>query len=105
MAVVQRLNPAEFRNDYQQGTAELIDVRTPGEYGGGHLRGAKNYDFLGGEFTRVMNGLDRNRTYYLYCASGNRSGTAAQMMLNAGFTRVYNIGGYGELASAGLPVE
>ena len=102
---VQRLSAAEFREQSNQHPGEVFDVRTPGEYGTGHLQGAANYDFLGGEFTRKMGDFDKNKVYYLYCASGNRSGTAAQMMQNAGFQQVYNIGGFADLKSAGLPTE
>ena len=102
---VQRLSAAEFREQSEREPGVVLDVRTPGEYNTGHLQGADNYDFLGGEFSRRMGDLDKSRTYYLYCASGNRSGTAAQMMLNAGFERVYNVGGFTDLKAGGLPTE
>jgi phage shock protein E len=102
---VQRLSAAEFRERREQEPGAVLDVRTPGEYNTGHLQGATNYDFLSGEFSRKVNDFDKDRTYYLYCASGNRSGTAAQMMQNAGFERVYNIGGFTDLKAGGLPTE
>jgi phage shock protein E len=83
----------------------LLDVRTPAEYEGGHLEGATNLDFLGGVFGAEFEQLDKSQTYYLYCASGNRSGKSAQLMLDAGFTAAYNVGGFQELASAGFPVD
>lgn len=102
---VQRLSAAEFREMNQQQPGVVLDVRTPGEYSTGHLQGATNYDFLGGEFNRNMGNLDKSEVYYLYCASGNRSGTAAQMMVNAGFSKVYNVGGFSDLKAGGLPTE
>ncbi len=102
---VQRLTATEFSEQKQQEPGMVLDVRTPGEYGTGHLQGAANYDFLGGEFNRSMGNFDKDKVYYLYCASGNRSGTAAQMMANAGFERVYNIGGFTDLKANGLPTE
>lgn len=105
MTTAQRLTAAEFREKLSSEPGIVIDVRTPGEFAGGHLAGALNYDFLGGVFADTMNKLDKDATYYLYCASGNRSGQSAQMMINAGFTTVYNAGGFHELATAGLPTE
>ena len=84
--------------------AILVDVRTPAEFEEGHLQGAQNADFLSKELHNRMQNWDKSRTYYLYCASGNRSGQAARIMEEAGFKKVYNIGGYKELKEAGLPV-
>lgn len=84
----------------------VIDVRTSREYNNGHLKIADhNYDFLSGEFTKNLANLDKNQTYYLYCASGNRSGKAAKLMSENGFENVYNIGGYNSLVQSGLESE
>lgn len=83
----------------------VLDVRTPGEFAGGHLAGVENVDFMATDFRDRVDALDRDRTYYLYCRSGNRSGQAAQMMQTMGFQRVYNVGGYEALAAAGAETE
>ena len=79
----------------------IIDVRTPEEFAAGHVRGAVNHDFNGGEFQTALPGLDKSVTYRLYCRSGNRSGQAAALMQQAGFTHVENLGSV-EDASATL---
>lgn len=99
---VTNLSPAQYQAQAAQQPGLLLDVRTPGEYAGGHLSDAQNLDWLGGQFAAQVDGLDKNKTYYLYCASGNRSGQASRMMLEKGFTKVYNIGGYAALAQAGI---
>jgi phage shock protein E len=86
-------------------TGELIDVRTAAEFQAGYIENAKNIDFLSGEFEAQIPNLDKQKTYYLYCRSGGRSGKSAELLLAAGFTKVYNIGGFDSLANAGLPVE
>jgi phage shock protein E len=83
----------------------LVDVRTPAEFAAGHLQKTQHADFLSGEFEKEMPTWDKGKTYYLYCASGNRSGKAARLMEEAGFKNVYNIGGYQDLKAAGLPVK
>ncbi|MCS6967966.1 MAG: rhodanese-like domain-containing protein [Cytophagales bacterium] len=102
---VIRLTPEQFKEMQAQDPGVLIDVRTPSEYQAGHIAGASNVDFLAGQFAAEFPQYDKSKTYYLYCASGNRSGKAAQLMLEAGFPKAYNVGGFAELAGAGFPVE
>ena len=78
----------------------VIDVRTAEEFAQGHVPGARNLDLNCGDFAAALAGLDPDATYLLYCRSGNRSGTAAQMMRQAGFTDVTNLGSVQEAADA-----
>ena len=81
----------------------IIDVRTKDEYNAGHLTKSEHqYDVTSGDFESKISSLDKSKTYYLYCRSGNRSGKAASIMKEKGFTNVYNIGGYSALVSAGF---
>ncbi|GAA4298021.1 hypothetical protein GCM10023183_06100 [Nibribacter koreensis] len=99
------LSPSQYKSLAQKEKGVLVDVRTPDEFASGHLHTALNSDFSGGQFTQEFKDWDKDKTYYLYCASGNRSGKAAQQMRDAGFTKVYNIGGFTSLKEAGLPVN
>ncbi|GAB3201371.1 phage shock protein E [Pontibacter aydingkolensis] len=105
LARVKQLTPKEFKAQKMNSKSVLLDVRTPEEFAGGYLEGAENADFRGGEFEKKMQGWDKDKVYYLYCASGNRSGKAAELMREAGFEHIYNIGGYSTLKEAGLPTE
>lgn len=81
----------------------IIDVRTKGEYDNGSLKDARvGYNFSSGEFESKLDTLDKKKTYYLYCASGNRSGKAAQVMKEKGFENVHNLGGYNDLIESGF---
>lgn len=104
-AQVQNLSPQEFKEQRMSSKTVLVDVRTPEEFAAGHLDGAVNSDYRGGEFAEEMKTWDKKKVYYLYCASGNRSGKAAELMKEAGFQHLYNIGGYEPLKEAGLPTE
>ncbi|MFH5885083.1 rhodanese-like domain-containing protein [Halalkalibaculum sp. DA3122] len=100
---VMDISPTEFLQKKDQQPGIVIDVRTQKEYDAGHLAEAdRHYDLLNGDFEAQLNTLDKNETYYLYCRSGNRSGKAAQLMVENGFENVYNIGGFEDLVSAGL---
>ena len=81
----------------------IIDVRTEREYDNGSLKGALvGYNLTSGEFEEKLDSLDKSKTYYLYCASGNRSGKAAEIMKENGFENVHNLGGYNDLVEAGF---
>lgn len=70
----------------------LIDVRTIEEYNSGHLDGAINYP------VENMNGnsnlaWDKDKTLIVYCRSGNRSATAANILNKLGYVFVLDAGG------------
>jgi rhodanese-related sulfurtransferase len=82
----------------------IIDVRTPEEYAGGYIEKAINLDFYSEIFTAELDKLDKDKTYLIYCRSGNRSGQALDMMAELGFAEVYNIlGGMVQWERKGLP--
>lgn len=84
----------------------LLDVRTPEEYSQGHIPGAQLMDFHGEHFNEELVKLDPNATYIVYCASGNRSQKAAQMMKEKSFQNVSNVlGGFQAWQSQQLPIE
>jgi len=73
----------------------LLDVRTPEETAQGKIEGCTELDFEAAGFEAKLDGLDKNKTYLVYCRSGNRSGQASTLMVEKGFKHVYNLkGGY-----------
>ncbi|NEQ49169.1 MAG: rhodanese-like domain-containing protein [Leptolyngbya sp. SIO3F4] len=71
----------------------LLDVRTPGEFQGGHLPNAINLDYNGANFRTQVERLDKSKHYYVYCRSGMRSYGACNVMANQGFTKLANVRG------------
>ncbi len=89
-----------------QSNAQLVDVRTADEFAGGHLRGAKNLDYLSGELNSGLGQLDRERPVMLYCKKGGRSAKSYKLLKKAGFKTVYDLeGGYTEWVRQNLPIE
>ena len=90
------LDKNAFKAAIQQKKIQLVDVRTPREYKGGHIGKAINIDlFQGSSFKQVIEKLDKSKPVYLYCRSGSRSKKAAQKILDMGFEKVYDLkGGY-----------
>lgn len=81
-----------------------LDVRTPAEYSTGHLPGAVNTDAEAADFGKQLETLDKDKSYFVYCQSGNRSATAASLMHSLGFKHVYDIeGGMTAWQGEGLP--
>ena len=72
--------------------AVLLDVRTPQEYGEGHIPGSKNVPLQ--TLDKVRSVVENKDTeLFVYCYSGARSRQAASALGQMGYTNVTNIGG------------
>ena len=71
----------------------LLDVRTLMEYEDEHIEGAVllPLDELAEKASEVI--PSQEKTYYVYCRSGNRSATAAQLLVDMGYKSIYDLGG------------
>lgn len=104
---LQDVAATEFQQAIQTNASnQVLDVRTPDEYAGGHIAGAISADISSGAFQQATESLDKNKAVYVYCLSGGRSSQAAQQLVAMGFKEVYNLGG-GILAwnAANLPLS
>ena len=82
----------------------IIDVRTPEEFADGYIENAINIDYSSETFRNKLNKLDKDKTYLIYCRSGNRSGNALNIMAELNFREVYNMsGGIISWKAEGLP--
>lgn len=85
--------------------ALLLDVRTSGEFGGGHLPKATNIDFRSEGFSKEIDKLDKSKPVLIYCLSGGRSAQAAEMMRAKGFQVTELKGGYLKWTTKLMPLE
>lgn len=84
----------------------IIDLRTTDEINKGFIKGSVQLDFLAKDSEKQIDKLDKNKTYYIYCAAGGRSADAAEYMEKHGFKRVYNLEkGFSDWAKKGFSVE
>lgn len=67
---------------------QLVDVRTADEFSRGAFPNAINIDFNGADFKEKIKSLDKNKSVYVYCLSGDRSGRSVQAFKDAGFAYV-----------------
>jgi rhodanese-related sulfurtransferase len=90
----KNLNSDEFKEAVRiDKSSVLIDVRTPAEFKGGKIKGARNIDVNTVSFRNVIKNLPKDKNYYVYCRSGGRSGTACTMMAKEGFKNLFNLSG------------
>ncbi len=87
--------------DYQQlvnDGAIIVDVRTKGEYAGGHINKSINIplDVLPKQLKKLK---DKNKTVITCCASGMRSASAKRILKANGYDNVHNGGGWHSLQS------
>lgn len=88
------LSPKEFYDKLTLNDHILLDVRTPAEYLHGHIKNAILADINApADFMSVIETLDRDKHYLIYCRSGARSTSACMYMEKLGFKNVYNLRG------------
>ena len=96
-ATIEDITPQEafalIQNNQNNPDFVIIDVRTPAEFEGEHIENATNIDFYSETFREMLNTLDKDKTYLIYCRSGNRSGSTLDIMAELNFKEVYNVSG------------
>lgn len=81
----------EFMAAREANAYQLVDVRQPEEYAGGHLAGAILIPLK--ELPDRSAELEKEKPLIVYCAVGGRSKVAAQLLAGYGFTTVFNMAG------------
>ena len=76
------------------GKVELIDIREAYEFKGGSIKTAKNIP-MGNLLSELDKFLKKDKTYYIMCQSGGRSGRATRSLMKQGFKVIDVIGGIG----------
>jgi len=86
------------KNDYKvllQNGAQIIDVRTKGEFQGGHLKNSVNIPL--DTLEKNISKLNKSIPFIICCASGMRSALAKSILRSNGFSEVHNGGGWESL--------
>jgi len=99
------LDVKAFATAMAQSPGTLVDVRTSEEVARGKINGAVVIDFYEEDFKKQLKKLDKSKPVYVYCATGGRSADAADIMIELGFSQVFNLdGGFRAWKAAGQPV-
>jgi len=86
------LGPKVDYKELLKSGAQIIDVRTRGEYSSGHVKGSVNIPL--NELSSHVNKIKKNVPIITCCASGMRSASAKSTLSSLGFKEVHNGGGW-----------
>lgn len=83
----------------------ILDVRTPGEFSEGHIKGARNQDHE--TVGSISDELQKFKIVYIHCKMGGRAQSAAADLANAGLTNIVCVsqGGMHRWMEMGWEVE
>ncbi len=87
------LSPAEFARLIGRDNVVLLDVRETDEFREEHIKGARHVAL--GTVANKLPEFEKHKgdQILMYCRSGNRSASAANMFVKAGFTQVGHLAG------------
>jgi rhodanese-related sulfurtransferase len=92
MKLVENLDAKTFETKVAEDkNAVLLDVRTPMEHQMVRIPNSILIDINSPMFMEEIDKLDKTKSYYVYCRSGNRSFHAGNYMLTNGFEKVFNL--------------
>ncbi|MCX6049217.1 MAG: rhodanese-like domain-containing protein [Chloroflexi bacterium] len=102
---ITKLDPQQYQQQFKQAKQVhiLLDVRTPEEFVAEHLAGAVNIPVQ--NLSQRLQDVPTDRPVVLMCRSGNRTKMAAQILAQAGYTNVYDLGGLMQWKATGLSVR
>lgn len=102
---VTDISATDYQNQFMADGSEhlLLDVRTPQEFADEHIAGAVNISVQ--TLASRLDELPQDQPIVVYCRSGNRSVTATQILADAGYSKVYDMGGIIDWKAQGYPVE
>jgi rhodanese-related sulfurtransferase len=96
-------NPADLAEKLADDSVHVLDVRQPGEWRHGHIRGSRNVPLM--HVKSQLATLPKDKAIVTVCASGHRSAVAARTLQRSGH-QVENLkGGMHAWSRAALPVE
>ena len=97
----------DFEKAIGKDSVQVLDVRTPGEYFSGHIKGALQADWNDRkEFERRVAFVDKTKPVYVYCLAGGRSAAAAAKLRSMGYENVLELkGGINAWRAASKPLE
>ncbi|QHE52932.1 rhodanese-like domain-containing protein [Pontibacillus sp. HMF3514] len=86
---LKTLTEEEFKQGYRK--AQLIDVREPNEFKGGHILGARNIPVT--QLKQRLQEVRPDKPVYLYCQNGTRAARAANILHKKGYKDINQLQG------------
>lgn len=89
---VNNISTTQLKNELKDKNKQFVDVRTPGEFKGNHIRGFKNIP-LQQLVQKAEKELSKEKEVIVICQSGMRSGQASKLLKKSGYSKVTNVKG------------
>ena len=89
-SIIQDISKDDVLVLLEDKSIDIIDLRTDKEFSKGSIKYSYNIDFQKREFIDNLNSLDKEKSYIIYCQSGNRSEKASWIMKSLGFKVIYH---------------
>ena len=100
------LSVLDFKQAITVQGIQILDVRTAGEFNGGHIQHALQANWIDkNEFADRTQHLDKNQPVYVYCQAGGRSAAAQTYLTQKGYKVINLEGGMSNWKMNGFPVE
>jgi thioredoxin len=90
-AKIKEVNPVEFQQLIKKPGGVLLDVRTQSEFKNGHISNSGQLNYYAFDFRKKILLLPKDEPIYLYCNTGWRSEKAAKILVENGYSIVYNL--------------
>jgi glyoxylase-like metal-dependent hydrolase (beta-lactamase superfamily II)/rhodanese-related sulfurtransferase len=90
---IESISAETFSKRFKNEALNVLDVRKEGEYNSEHLEGDTIQHFALDYINGNMNAIDKNKTYFVYCAGGYRSVIATSILKARGFNNLIDIAG------------
>ena len=103
---IEQVTVAQLNEQMTNSDLQIVDVRRPAEYVGGHVPRAFNAPLASLEKSLGPLPLQKDKLTAVICAGGYRSSAAASLLQQKGFSNLLNVsGGTGAWINAGYAVE
>jgi rhodanese-related sulfurtransferase len=89
---VRHITTTELKDELKEKNKQFVDVRTPGEFRGNHIKEFKNLP-LQQLSQKAEKELSKDKEVVVICQSGMRSQNATKVLKKLGFTKVTNVKG------------
>lgn len=88
---IRTISTAELITELKNKDKQFLDVRTPNEFKGNHIKGFKNIPLH--DLQKKANGLSKDKEVIVICQSGMRSSNATKVLKKMGFENITNVKG------------
>lgn len=91
--VIVDVDAKQFKDLLVKEEGTVLDVRTPEEWAEGTIPNAVKMNYHDDNFAAQIESLDKEKPVFVYCKKGGRSSSAADILEEKGFKKVYNLDG------------